>query len=361
MILKYSIGIDIGSTSFRSCIVTIDEKQQVKTKASRKFENNNNGFDAFKKWFEKYYKQTHIPICFCMEATGVYYEQLAHFLHDQGHCVSIILANSAKKYLESLALKTKNDKIDAKGLAQMGAERSLRTWNPPVEFYATLRSLTRYYQHLQELKTVENNRLHAMSVAKHKTPVVIKETKKLIKNLDNKINQARIQICQYLKKDEDVARKVKQICAIKGVAELTVAVIIAETYGFELIQNAKQLSSYAGYDVVENQSGKRQGKTKISKKGNSRIRRALYLPAFIAKIHEPVFNNFFNRTFDKHKIKMKSYVAIQRKLLTTIFALWKKDEAFDNQFYKKMEEKFEIHEQKIVAPENHGLLLVQKA
>ena len=49
--------------------------------------------------------------------------------------------------------------------------------------------------------------------------------------------------------------------------------------------NQRQLVSYAagppgGYDVVENQSGNRSGKTRISKKGNSRIRRILHLPAF---------------------------------------------------------------------------------
>ena len=46
--------------------------------------------------------------------------------------------------------------------------------------------------------------------------------------------------------------------------------------------NQRQLVSYAGYDVIENQSGNRSGKTRISKKGNSRIRRILHLPAFNA-------------------------------------------------------------------------------
>jgi len=39
-----------------------------------------------------------------------------------------------------------------------------------------------------------------------------------------------------------------------------------------------RLVKYSGYDVVEDQSGKRRGKTKISKKGNAHIRRALYFP-----------------------------------------------------------------------------------
>lgn len=69
---------------------------------------------------------------------------------------------------------------------------------------------------------------------------------------------------------------------IKGVAQTTLAVLLGETNGFALMENTSQLVSYAGYDVVEDQSGKRAGKTKISKKGNSRIRRALYFSAITA-------------------------------------------------------------------------------
>ena len=87
--------------------------------------------------------------------------------------------------------------------------------------------------------------------------------------------------------------------------------------------------SYAGYDVVENQSGKRVGRTRISKKGNGRVRRALHIPALVTVKHEPYFKMFYERLYQHHGVKMKSYVAVQKKILTTIFALWKKNESFD--------------------------------
>lgn len=361
MILKYSVAADISHKDFKSCIVTIDSEQQIKVKASRKFDNSASGFKAFKQWYEKNHKDSNIPMHFCMEATGVYHEELAYFLHDEKKRVSILLANNAKKFLESLGQKTKNDKIDAQGLAQMGAERALKKWDPPVKFYAILRGLTRHYQNLQELKTAENNRLHALQVSKHGIPYVIKQTEKHLRHINTQLKKGKEEISKHLATDEGVSKKVSQVCEIKGVAELTVATIIGETFGFELIESAKQLSSYAGYDVIENQSGQRQGKTKISKKGNSRIRRAMHLPSFNVKKYEPVFRNLYDRTFEKHKIKMKSYVAIQRKLLTTIYALWKKDESFDSQYYKKMEAEFSQTGKKNVAPVSPELLLVQKA
>ena len=105
--------------------------------------------------------------------------------------------------------------------------------------------------------------------------------------------------------------------------------IIAETNGFELIKNKAQLVSYAGYDVVENKSGTSlDSPTRISKKGNSFIRRALYWPAITAVQHEPEFKQLFNSVFEKTRIPMKAYVAVQRKLLVLIYTLFKKDEAF---------------------------------
>jgi transposase len=47
---------------------------------------------------------------------------------------------------------------------------------------------------------------------------------------------------------------------------LTAATILAETNGFELFKNYKQLVSYAGFDVVERESGTITGKQNIKKK-----------------------------------------------------------------------------------------------
>ena len=62
----------------------------------------------------------------------------------------------------------------------------------------------------------------------------------------------------------------------KGVGLMTVDTIVSETLGFEHVKNVKQLVSYAGYDVVERESGTSvKGKTRISKKGNRYIRKSL--------------------------------------------------------------------------------------
>jgi transposase len=117
---------------------------------------------------------------------------------------------------------------------------------------------------------------------------------------------------------------------------LSFAVIAAETNGFALFDNAASLVKYAGYDVIENESGKHTGKTKISKRGNSRIRRILYMPALCAvRDDQPQFKKLFERVYDKTKIKMKGYVAVQKKLLVMMYYLWKKGEQYKPLFLTK--------------------------
>jgi transposase len=77
-------------------------------------------------------------------------------------------------------------------------------------------------------------------------------------------------------------------------------------------------------------SGNRVEKTRISKKGNSRIRRILHLPALNAvRFGEPTCQALFERVFERTKIKMKGYVAVQKKLLTLCYAIWKNDTKYD--------------------------------
>jgi transposase len=105
---------------------------------------------------------------------------------------------------------------------------------------------------------------------------------------------------------------------------------------FEHFNNIKQLTSFAGYDVVQRESGSSvKGKTKISKKGNSYIRKAMYFPAVVSCTHNPIMKNVYVRVIQNKPSKMVGQVAIQRKLLSLIFTLWKNGTTF-NPEYKKI-------------------------
>ena len=332
--LKYALGIDVSKDENQLCLSLLDDKQHVKIKASRKFANTAKGFEQTQEWLKKHLKLD-LPLSIVLEATGVYHEQLSWFLYEKGYAVSIILPNKAKHYLQALGLKSKNDSIDAAGLSRMAAEQSLPLWQPCSKQLLPLKALTRHVEKLQNIKTSISNQLHALEHSYMPEKMIVKSNEKIIKELDKQIGKTEEKIEALLKKDAALNEKVEKISSsIKGVGTKTIATIIAETDGFSNIKNMRQLTSYAGYDIIENQSGKRAGKTKISKKGNSHIRRAMFLPSLnMVRYQVKPFMALYERIYAKTGLKMKAYTAIQKKLLILIYTLWKKNEAYNPQHY----------------------------
>ena len=155
-----------------------------------------------------------------------------------------------------------------------------------------------------------------------------------LKFISKQIKSIEEQTQKIYAEDADLKQRVDNICIVKGLGLLTVLTVVSEADGFELINNKNQLVSYAGYDVVENESGTSlKGKTRISKKGNSHIRRALFFPAMTAARYEPSLLALYQRIHERNpKIKMIGAVAVQRKLLVLIYTLYKKNEPYDPNF-----------------------------
>jgi len=342
--LKYSVGIDVSKNDFHCCLSVIDTEQLVKVKSSHRFSNTVAGFKLFMDWVERGLKER-LPVFYVMEATGVYHEQLAWYLHGRELQISILLPNKARKYLQANGAKSKNDRIDAKGLAQIAAEKRLELWVPPSKLLYELRCHTRQHQNLNEMCTSINNQMEAIRHSHFQARDIVKQLEKTVKLLERQIGEMEKSIEGLINSDVVLNSHYKHISVIKGIGLLSFAVIAAETNGFALFKDAASLVSYAGYDVVENQSGKHVGRTKISKKGNSRIRRILHMPALCAvREDQPQFQNLYERVYHRTGIKMKGYVAVQKKLLVMAYYLWKNNRSYDPRFNIK----------KIIAPENSG-------
>lgn len=325
-VIKHSVGIDMSKEKFEVCYKTIDTEQRTRIKGSRCFANSPSGFRAFYAWSEKR-KEENIRQVFTLEATGVYYENLAFYLYDLGLHVSVVLPNRSKKYFQMLGIKSKTDKIDASGLSQMGAEQNLSLWHRPDDWTVALRQSTRQREQLQETRTVLLNQKESLTHSSMPGRNLLEHVDRVLVSIENELKLLEHEMLSLLHSDPFRKEKIKQICKIKGVGELTVAILLGETNCFEDFHSSSQLVSYAGYDVIENQSGKHTGPTKISKRGNAHIRRAMHLPAFSIKMYEddPVLVGLWDRVYDRTRKKMKAYVAVQRKLLVLIYTLWKKD------------------------------------
>jgi len=328
-LFKQCVGIDISKLKFTACVCRyyISGNQQLSD--VRDFDNNKTGFNQFVKW-SRLHLSKEIPPFYLMEATGIYYEPLAYHLHRIRLPVSVILPNKAKYYALSLNIKTKNDAMDARMLATMGCLQKLLVWSPPSPVYQALRSLTRFSSSMIKQRTVLLNRLEALNSSENPLSSIVKVHEKWIKDIDKALKDNAKEMKKLIEKDNELSEKVKKLETIKGVGFTTIVIILAETQGFELITSRKQLAGYAGLDVVERQSGASiYGKTRISKKGNSHIRAALYFPAMVASRYNKPLREDYNRIIGKNpECKKIGITALQRKLLLLIYTLWKNNETY---------------------------------
>lgn len=327
-VIKQCVGIDISKGSFTACVCRKLLSGEALLSSVESFENNKTGYNQFIKWSRK----ITIPsaeVLYLMEATGIYYEGIAYHLHKLKQSVCVILPNKVKHYAKSLNVKTKTDIVDARIIAQMGAERNLPLWQPPLPVLKQLRDLTRLYTDLKNERTVYLNRLDSENASAGALPFVIKSNLLILKELENQIKQCEKEIEKTIMSEEWLAEKVNKLITINGVGLITLAIVIAETQGFALVSSRKQLASYAGYDVVQVESGTSvKGKTHISKKGNSRIRAALHFPALTASRYNQELKEDYQRINIAKQSKMVGATALQRKLLLLIYTLWKNNDVF---------------------------------
>jgi transposase len=268
-----------------------------------------------------------------MEATGVYHESLAYYLVEKQFKVSIILPNKISNYFKTLSIKTITDKTAAEAICRFGLERKLDDWTPPKKVFKSLRQLTRERDQIVAGRTVAKNQLHAEQSEYSPNSSSVIRLKKLIALLDKQDKEIKKEIQDMVLQDKEVKAEVNLISSIPGVGMLTAVTVLAETNGFDLIRNKRQITSYAGLDVKEKQSGiSVKGKPKISKKGNKFLRKALHMPALSAIKHAPRMKAIFIRLVSKHGIKMKAAVAVQRKLLEMMYTLHKTGKKYDKNY-----------------------------
>ena len=218
----------------------------------------------------------------------------------------------------------------------MGLEKQLDLWEPPRRFFAELKQLTREHKRLKEEITVLKNQHHACEVAVQALPGSVKRINQRIEMCRDHIRQIEAEVRNLVASDEQIQQRFDHVCTIKGVGLMTAAVVVSEANGFHMVRNVRQLICYAGYDIVDKQSGTSvKGKPRISKKGNRYIRRALYFPAIVAVRDQVNMEGFFERLHGRHGIKMKAYTAVQRKLLVLIYTLWTKQEKYDPAYIPK--------------------------
>lgn len=341
-IVKQVCGIDVAQKELVVALGKMYDDLTPVIYAHKSFSNDPKGHNTMLAWVSRQCDPA-IPVRYIMEATGVYHEAVAYFLDRKQHLVSIILPNKISNYIRTLEVKTVTDKTSSEAITRFGLERKLDNWVRPSPMYKKLRQLTRERDQLVQTRTITKNQLHAEQSEAEPNKGTLVRIKKQIAFLDKQEKEIKSEIAALVSQDEKVKQKVKLITSIPGVAMATAVTVLAETNGFELVRNKKQLVSYAGLDVKEKQSGTSvKAKPRISKKGNKYLRKAMHMPTLSAIRHDERFKAIFARLVTKHGIKMKAAVALQRKLLELIYTIFKTEKTYDKAYLQKTREQHNV-------------------
>lgn len=324
-IIKQVIGIDVSKDTLAVCYGTVDQQQNQQIIEPETFANTRKGFQELMFYSKKKAGQLKAPLYFVMEATGVYYENLAYFLNEKHQKVIVILPNKTKNYSKTLSIKSKTDPLDARMITQFGLERQMHLWSVPSPLMKAIKALTREYQSKKDIAAQIKNQLHAEKHSHKPLKESLKRNQASLAFFEKQLTEIEKQIKDIVKQDDDLNDRINKVDKIEGVGFMTIVSIISETNGFALIENAKQLASYAGLDVVYNESGLKKHKTTISKKGNKRLRKAVYMPALSACRHNPKLKELYIRLIAKKGTKKVALIAVARKLLLLIYTIFTKN------------------------------------
>ena len=132
----------------------------------------------------------------------------------------------------------------------LSLERNIRLWHPPCETLNELKLLSRERSALLKDKNVESNRQEAKNSSSYNNAKADKRFMARRKLLDIQIIAIEEDMRKLVSENTVLKSKIEFLESIPGVSFITVATVVGETLGFESITNAKQLTSFAGYDVV---------------------------------------------------------------------------------------------------------------
>lgn len=323
---KSALGIDIAKLKFNVCLINPSGKLKHKV-----FANTQAGFLQLCEWLA--YQDVQ-EIHACLEATGTYGEALALFLHQAGHIVSVVNPAAIKAFAASRLSRTKTDRVDAELIARFCLAQQPPAWTPLPPEVRELQALVRRLESLIEMRVAEQNRLEA-GITVEAVKVSVEE---LITHLSEQIKHTEKLIRKHIKDHPRLKEQSALLDSIPGIAQTTAATILAEITDFTHYSSARQVAAYAGLVPRERTSGSSvRGRTRLSKIGNARLRRALYFPAITALRCSPFFQAWAKGLQERGKCKMSIIGAVMRKLIHLAYGVLKTGKPFDPEWVKRQQ------------------------
>jgi len=265
-----------------------------------------------------------------MEATGIYYLDLALQLVEAGVEVMVVNPKASHHFARAMSQRSKTDAQDARMLLAYLQRMDFVPWQPPAPQLLELRQLGRHLCRLAEQQVRLKNQLHALRSTRTSPAVVVKDLRDELARLERRIERMQAEALRRVRTDAALTECFDALDSIIGVGTTSALALMAELLVLPRDMNSRACVCHAGLDVRVHQSGTSVALApRISKHGNKYLRRALFMPAMTAVSHDPHARAFRDRLLARGKEKMQAITAVMRKLLTAAWALIRNPGQYD--------------------------------
>lgn len=316
------VGIDVAKETLDVCLLREGQTDYCQV------ENHRKGFNRLHHWLKK---RQGASVHICMEATGIYSVDIAQFLHERGYKVSVVNPTRIKGFAESQMRRSKTDKLDATVIAAFCRALQPEAWSPPEPAWYELRALLRQLDDLQQTRQQQVNRLESAT-----SPLVHTQLTQHIAFIDQQIAQLKQLLQDHLRQHPHLKQQVDLLTSIPGIGNITACRLVAEIRSITAFDDVRQLVAFVGLDPTRHDSGRSvHGPHTISRKGPAALRAALYMPALVAKKHNPLLLPFAQRLEARGKSAKQVITAVMRKLLHLAYGILKSGQRFDPHYLQQ--------------------------
>ena len=320
-------GIDVSAKTLDVAVLRANSNKR----KHRKFSNDAVGHQQLIDWLGSF-EVTRV-VC---EATGVYHLDVAFALTTADMPLMVANPRQVKRFIEARACNTQNDVIDADELAEYARRMDFVPWKAPSINNFALHKLGRAIGQLTKRRTAMLNRQHAAEASSHMPKSIIKSIAREIQFIDRERQRLSAEASKLIDADVDMARKFELLISVPGIADVSALAILAELIVLPPNLAGKAWVKYAGVDPMSKRSGTSVNtNARIAKRGNARLRGALYMPAMVARQRDPHMREFAERMIANHKQPIEAIVAVQRKLLLSIHAMFRTNQPWNPQTDQK--------------------------
>lgn len=310
------LGIDVSKRTLDVCLLRADGSAAVFRCA-----NQPSGFQALRQWLQS---MDMASVHACLEATGSYGQAVAQALHQNGHRVSVVNPRQIHAFAESELRRNKTDPLDAAVIARFCRSHRPPQWFPADPDLAELQALVRRLEALLQMRQQEANRQESA------LPSVRGSIDEHLQFLDRQIEQTRRAIRNHIDSHPQLRSRRDLLCSIPGIGPNTAASLLAEIPALDQFPKAKAAAAFCGLTPRLHLSGTSIRRTAhLSKVGSPRIRKALYLPAVVARSCNPLVRDLSRRLAANGKPPMLIIAAAMRKLIHLAYGVLKTGKPFD--------------------------------